>query len=185
MLVFKRPQSKNPVEATTNQMRIRIQMAWILLAGNWPLTPSLLPDWCIEMLPRLSSGHQQNLPGTSLFATPPAAAVKSEPSCGHTNSPEDVKEDGGSSVASEVSSRVADPVHFRPDPANPDPGSYGHLKNQFKHQNLFHIKHISSDIWMMIIFIWKSGKIHRKMCKTSIFKIFFPCLYNLRLPKCR
>ena len=29
---------------------------------------------------------------------------------------------------------------------DPDPGSYWHLKNQFKHQILFHIKHISSDI---------------------------------------
>ena len=27
-----------------------------------------------------------------------------------------------------------------------DPGSYWLLKNQFKHQNFFHIKHISSDI---------------------------------------
>ena len=29
---------------------------------------------------------------------------------------------------------------------DPDPGSYCHLKNQFKHHNFFHIKHISSDI---------------------------------------
>ena len=29
---------------------------------------------------------------------------------------------------------------------DPDPGSYWHLKNQFKHENFFHIKHISSDI---------------------------------------
>ena len=27
-----------------------------------------------------------------------------------------------------------------------DPGSYWHLKNQFKHLNFFHIKRISSDI---------------------------------------
>jgi len=64
----------------------------------------------------------------------------------------------------------------------PDPGSYWHLKNQFKHLNFFHIKHISFDIWMMIIFIWKNWKIHLKMCKTSIFKIFFPCFYNFTLP---
>jgi len=30
---------------------------------------------------------------------------------------------------------------------------------------------------MMIIFNWKNGKIHLKICETSIFKIFFPCLY--------
>ena len=30
--------------------------------------------------------------------------------------------------------------------SDPDPGSYWHLKNQFKHLNFFHIKHISSDI---------------------------------------
>ena len=29
----------------------------------------------------------------------------------------------------------------------------------------------------MLIFIWKKGKIHLKMCKSSIYKIFFPCLY--------
>ena len=38
---------------------------------------------------------------------------------------------------------------------------------------------------MMIIFIWKNGKIHLKMCKTSIFTIFFPCLYNFTLLKYR
>ena len=66
---------------------------------------------------------------------------------------------------------------------DPDPGSYWHLKSQFKHLNFFHIKHISSDIWMMIIVNWKNGKIHLKMCETSFFKIFFPCLYNFTLPK--
>ena len=30
--------------------------------------------------------------------------------------------------------------------SDPDPGSYWHLKNQFKHLNFFHIKLISSDI---------------------------------------
>ena len=79
-----------------------------------------------------------------------------------------------------VPTRVADPVHFRPDP---DPanqyfktGSRILLtlnKNQFKHLNFFHIKHISSDIWFMIIFIWKNEKIHLKMCKTSFLKYFF------------
>ena len=76
-----------------------------------------------------------------------------------------------------VEGRVADPVHFRPDPdpANQNfkigSGSYWHLKNQFKHQIFFNSTiPISSDIWMMIIFIWKNGKIHLKMCKTSIFK---------------
>ena len=49
----------------------------------------------------------------------------------------------------------------------------------------FHIKRISSDIWMMIIFIWQNGKIRLKMCKSSNFKIFFPCLYNFTLPKYR
>ena len=53
---------------------------------------------------------------------------------------------------------------------DPDPGSYWHLKNQFKHLNFVHIKHISSDILMMIIFIWKNGKIHLKMCKTKRIK---------------
>ena len=38
---------------------------------------------------------------------------------------------------------------------------------------------------MMIVFIWKNGKIHLKMCKTSIFKILFPCFYNFTLPKYR
>jgi hypothetical protein len=37
----------------------------------------------------------------------------------------------------------------------------------------------------MIIFIWKNGKIYLKMCKTSIFKIFLPCLCNFALPKFR
>ena len=37
----------------------------------------------------------------------------------------------------------------------------------------------------MIILIWKNGKIHLQMCKTTIFKIFFPCLYNFTLPKYR
>ena len=36
---------------------------------------------------------------------------------------------------------------------------------------------------MMIIFIVKNGKVHLKMFKTSIFKIFFSCLYNFILPK--
>jgi len=36
---------------------------------------------------------------------------------------------------------------------------------------------------MIVIFIGKNGKIHLKMCKTSNFKIFFPCLYNFTLPK--
>ena len=56
---------------------------------------------------------------------------------------------------------------------DPDPGSYWHLKNQFKHQNFFHIKHISSDIWMMIIFIGKNGNIHLKLCKKLFLKYFF------------
>jgi len=55
----------------------------------------------------------------------------------------------------------------------PDPGSCWHLKNQFKHQNFFHMKHISSDIWMIIIFIWKNGKIRLKMFKPLFFKYFF------------
>ena len=38
---------------------------------------------------------------------------------------------------------------------------------------------------MMIIFILKNGTIHLKMYKTSIFKIFFPCLYIFTLPKYR
>ena len=50
---------------------------------------------------------------------------------------------------------VADPVHFFAGSgssqsefltSDPDPGSYWHLKNQFKHQIFFYIKHISSDI---------------------------------------
>ena len=76
--------------------------------------------------------------------------------------------------------RVADPVRFRPDPdpANQDFKNRIRIllaltKNQFKHQIFFQINRISSDICMMIIFIWKNGKIHLKMCKSSIFKIFF------------
>ena len=85
--------------------------------------------------------------------------------------------------------RVADPVHFRPDP---DPANQNFktgsgsrillaLQKSIQTSTFFHIKHISSDIWMMIIFIWKNGKIHQKMCKSSIFKIFFPWLYNFKL----
>ena len=57
--------------------------------------------------------------------------------------------------------RVADPVDFRPDPvADPYPANenfknririririlLAHTKNQFKHLNFFHIKHIYSEI---------------------------------------
>ena len=45
------------------------------------------------------------------------------------------------------------PIRILKSDPDPDPGSYLHLKNQFKHQNFFHIKHISYDILMMIIFI--------------------------------
>ena len=91
-----------------------------------------------------------------------------------------------------VGTRVADLVHFRPapDPANKNFENririlLALIKNQFKHLNFFHIKNISSDIWMIIIFIWKNGKIHLKMYKSSLFKILFPCLYNSPLPKHR
>ena len=60
-----------------------------------------------------------------------------------------------------ISLRVADTVHFRPDPA-PDPAIQNFknririllalTKNQFKHLNFFHIKHISSDIIIFIIY---------------------------------
>ena len=56
---------------------------------------------------------------------------------------------------------------------DPDPGSYWHLKNQFKHQNFFHIQHISSDNWMMIIFIWKMEKFTWKCVKALFLKYFF------------
>ena len=58
-------------------------------------------------------------------------------------------------------------------------------KNQFKHLNVFHNK------ILLLIFEWwlflseKNGKIHQKICKISIFKILFPCLYNFTLPKYR
>ena len=88
------------------------------------------------------------------------------------------------------SARVADPVHFwqDPDPANQNFKNQIRIllaltKNQFEHQNFFHINQICSDIWMVIFFIWKNGKIHLKMCKSSIFKIFFPYLYYFTLPK--
>ena len=88
--------------------------------------------------------------------------------------------------------RVADPVHFwlDPDPANQNLENRIRIllaltKNQFKHLNLLNINHISSDIWMIIIFIWKNGTIYQKMCKTSILEIFFPCFYNFTLPKYR
>ena len=47
--------------------------------------------------------------------------------------------------------RVADPVHFRPDPTNQNFENWIRIllaltKNQFKHFNFFHSKHISSDI---------------------------------------
>ena len=77
--------------------------------------------------------------------------------------------------------RVADPVHFRPDPDNqnskigsrsgyripdPDPRSYWHLKNQFKHLHFFHIKHISSDFLMIT---WK--------CVKPLFLFYFFALF--------
>ena len=65
-----------------------------------------------------------------------------------------------------ISGRVADLVHFWPDPApDPDPANQNFenririlmalTKNQFKHLNFFltSITYISSDIEMMIIFI--------------------------------
>ena len=66
------------------------------------------------------------------------------------------------------SGRVADPVHFRPDPApDPDPANHNFktgsqirnllaLKESI--QTFFHIKHISSDIWMMSFFYLKTWK---------------------------
>jgi len=66
--------------------------------------------------------------------------------------------------------RVADPVHFRPDPA-PDPanqnfkigsGSYWHLKNQFKHLNFFshqtYFFWYLNDYFFLKKFTWKCVK---------------------------
>ena len=36
---------------------------------------------------------------------------------------------------------------------------------------------------MMIIFIWKNIKIHLKLCKSSIFKIFFSLFIQLYIAK--
>ena len=89
-----------------------------------------------------------------------------------------------------IHARVADPVHFRPDPdPAPDPGNQNFknriwillalTKNRFKQMNFFHFNHISSDTYLNDnYFFRKNGKIQLKMCKSSIFKIFFPCLYN-------
>ena len=71
--------------------------------------------------------------------------------------------------------RIVDPVHFWPDP---DPANQN-FKNRIRillvpylltiqTSKFFHINHISSDFWMMIIFTWKNGKIHMKMCKSPI-----------------
>ena len=68
---------------------------------------------------------------------------------------------------------------------DPDPESYLHLKNQFKHLNFFHIKHISSDIWMMIIFIWKkwnnSPENLENLYFLNIFSLFMQ-LYITKIP---
>ena len=71
-----------------------------------------------------------------------------------------------------IITRVADLVHFRPDPANQNFKNRIRIllaltKNQFNHVNFCHMYQISSDISM--IFNLKIGKIHLKMCKSSIF----------------
>ena len=72
--------------------------------------------------------------------------------------------------------RVADPVHFRPDPDPANQNLKNRIrillaltKNQLKHLNFFHIKHISSDRYLNgDYFYLKNGKIHLKMWKSSI-----------------
>ena len=74
------------------------------------------------------------------------------------------------------SPRVADPAHFRPDPNTAIQNFTDRIrillvltKNQFKHNIFFHINHISSDIWMMIIFIWKKWENSPK----NVWKLHF------------
>jgi len=87
-----------------------------------------------------------------------------------------------------LASRVADPVHFRP---NPDPVNQNFknricrllalTKNKFKLQ-FFFINQISSDIY---VFPLKNGKIHLKMCKRSVFLQKFLCVYKLSRTRIR
>jgi len=58
--------------------------------------------------------------------------------------------------------RVADPVHFQLDPAtDPENQNFKNwirilmalTKNQYKHLNFFHFKHISTDIEKLFLFI--------------------------------
>ena len=74
---------------------------------------------------------------------------------------------------------VADPVHFRPDPADqnfknwlrvPDPT--GLTKNQFKNLIFFHINLSSSDIWMMITpdptkKVWIRNPVWHRICNAE------------------
>ena len=57
-------------------------------------------------------------------------------------------------------------------------------KNQFKHLIFSHqincFSYLNDDY---LYFYLKKWKIHLKMCKSSFFKIFFPCLYNFTLSK--
>ena len=84
-----------------------------------------------------------------------------------------------------VLGRVADPVHFWP---NPDPATqnFKHriripilillllTKNQFKHLSFFHINQISSDIFMLIFSTWKKEKFTWKCVNAQCC----PSLYN-------
>ena len=78
-----------------------------------------------------------------------------------------------------IVARVADRVHFRPDP---DPANQNvkirsgsrillGLKESIQTSKFFsHQTYFFWFFWMMINFIWKNGKIHLKMCQTSIKK---------------
>ena len=74
--------------------------------------------------------------------------------------------------------RVADPVHFwpDPDPANQNFKNWIRIllaltKNQFKHLHFFHIKHISSDIFEWWLFLSeKMEKFTWKCVKALLWK---------------
>ena len=90
--------------------------------------------------------------------------------------------------------RVADPVHYRPDPA-PDPVNQNFktgsrillsLKESIQTSKFF--SHQTYFFWYFEWWLFLSEKMEKftwKCVKPRFCKIFFPCLYNFTLPKYR
>jgi len=96
-------------------------------------------------------------------------------------------------VLSQLIVRVADLVHFWPDPA-PDPANQNFknqiriqlalTKNQIKHLNFFHIKHTSFNIawWIFFSEKWKNSPENvSKLYFENIFSLFIQ-LYIAKIP---